>query len=89
MMSDYGRAMRTVKEIIEDAGGPKRIAEASKRTSTPIVAKSVYDWPQIGIPEKHWPIIIRLAKSSADELYKANLVVRDRPKSDPERVAYA
>ena len=73
---------RDVRTIIDAAGGPKKIAEATRDTKRPIIAKSVYDWPRLGIPERHWPIIIALAKASADELLRANVAARAGPLSD-------
>ena len=70
---------RPIKQIIQDAGGPKKIAAASKRTRWSISAKSVYDWPAIGVPDRHWPILIRLAAASAHELMEANAKARARP----------
>ncbi len=81
--------MRNIKQIIEDAGGPKKIAEAAKKTRWDITFKSVYDWPRIGIPDRHWPILIRLAKASADELLEANKKARARPKAAQERAQAA
>lgn len=72
--------MRNVRQLIEDAGGPKKIADASLKTKKPITAKSVYDWPQIGIPDRHWPILIKLAKATVEELYEANRAARARPR---------
>lgn len=81
--------MRDIKTIIDDAGGPKKIAKASEKTDWVIVAKSVYDWPQIGIPDRHWPILIKLARATAHELMEANRVARRarRPKAAQERAA--
>ena len=78
--------MRSIKEIIADAGGPKKIASACAKTRWPITSKVVYAWPDIGIPERHWAVIVRLAKSSAEELHRANNRARaDRPKSGAAR----
>lgn len=81
--------MRNVKQIIEDAGGPKKIAEASLNTKKSITAKSVYDWPQIGIPVVHWPILIKLARATVEELYEASRAARARPKKRAEEHAPA
>ena len=72
--------MRDIKQIINDAGGPRKIADASKDTHWPITAKSVYDWPQIGIPDRHWPIIIGLSGATAHELMVANQTARRQKK---------
>ena len=77
---------RNIKQIIAEAGGPKKIAAASRTTDSPITAKAVYDWPAIGIPERHWAIFIRLARATTDELHKANLRVRaSRPRGSAVR----
>ena len=69
--------MRTVKAIIEDAGGPGKIASAiGKRGSPAVSVKGVYNWKRIGIPEKHWPLMERLCEASAEELHKANRRLR-------------
>lgn len=63
----------SVTEIIELAGGAAVIAGASRGR---IKKDAVYKWPNIGIPDRHWPIIIRLADVSPDELYFANCKAR-------------
>lgn len=70
--------MRDIKKIIADAGGPKKIAAATEGTERVITAKSVYDWPQIGVPWQYWPVLIKLAKSSANEILEANKKARGR-----------
>lgn len=83
--------VRTVRQIIKDAGGPERIAAASVKASardaeTPKVSvKGVYNWVRIGIPEKHWPLMLRLAKADAGEVYRANRMLRQRPTGSAAR----
>ena len=67
-------AMRSVKELIEAAGG----AEAIARYSGDISEYAPLKWPQIGIPEKHWGTMAALAQASVEELYAANKVARER-----------
>lgn len=65
--------MRTIKQIITAAGGPKAItAEASES----FAVDAVYKWPTIGIPDRHWPILIKLANATPDELFEANRLAR-------------
>ena len=66
--------MRTVAEIIKDAGGPRAIHEASGGS---ITKDAVYKWPQIGISDRHWAILIDLAGASPGELFEANRMARD------------
>lgn len=73
--------MRTVSDIIEAAGGVQAIARhlPSKvnRLGRPVDrASAVYKWTGTGIPERHWPLLIKLAKTSPSELFKANQAVR-------------
>lgn len=65
--------MRSIAEIIKDAGGATAIAEAS---AGKVTAEAVYKWPKIGIPDRHWPLVLPLASASADEMLAANLAAR-------------
>jgi hypothetical protein len=67
------KAPRTVKQILEAAGGAAKIAEASAGS---ISAEAVWKWPKIGIPDRHWPLIMGLTEVSADELLAANVAAR-------------
>lgn len=62
---------RSVREIIESAGGAPAIAKASEGTVTVDV---VYKWQQNRrIPDNHWPLVMPLANATADEMLAANL----------------
>lgn len=63
----------TIAEIIKKAGGPAAIAEASLGA---IKKDAVYKWPSIGVPDRHWPILIERAGVTAEQLYSANLAAR-------------
>jgi hypothetical protein len=65
--------MRTLAQIIEAAGGPRAIAEAS---GDRVKKDAVYKWPTIGIPDRHWPLLMSLTTVSADELFEANRAAR-------------
>ncbi len=57
--------------IIEAAGGLKVVAEKTG------LKDGVRKWPEIGIPDRYWAILIELLPGlTAEELYAANLVVR-------------
>jgi len=75
--------MRTVSDIIQSAGGPAAIANASGGR---ITIDAVYKWAKIGIPDRHWPVVMPLAEASADEMLAANVLARS-PVLEPERVA--
>lgn len=64
---------RSVKEILDAAGGPAKIAEASAGA---VSVEAVYKWPKIGVPDRHWSILMGLCNVAADELYAANLDAR-------------
>jgi hypothetical protein len=72
----------TIPQIIKQAGGASAIAEASGGA---IKKDAVYKWPSIGIPDRHWPILIERAHVSAEQLFSANVVARTP--SQAERVA--
>ncbi len=78
--------MRSVRDIIDDAGGPQKIASASKKSRYPVAIKTVYAWMTNGIPEKHWELMCRLARATPDELYAANKPLR-RPSAARARIA--
>jgi len=81
------RAALTVADIIGLAGGPKVIADASKRSSETFSKDAVYKWVKGGIPDRHWPIIILLTGLEVSAIYEANLAVRNasvHPHSIPE-----
>lgn len=65
--------MRTIEKIIEDAGGAKAIEAAGNQA---FKVDAVYKWPTIGIPDRHWPILIKLASATPDELFEANRLAR-------------
>jgi hypothetical protein len=71
--------MRTVAQIISDAGGAAAIADASQGA---IKKDAVYKWPTIGIQDRHWPLLMSLTEVSAEELFAANQAARQ-----PERAA--
>lgn len=65
--------MLTITQIIKQAGGATAIAEASAGA---IKKDAVYKWPSIGVPDRHWPILIERAGVTAEQLYAANLAAR-------------
>ena len=63
----------TISEIIKLAGGASAIERESGGSVT---AEAAYKWPKIGIPDRHWPLIMRLTRATADQLFRANVVAR-------------
>lgn len=78
--------MRSIREIIDDAGGPQKIAAFSKKSRHPVAIKTVYAWMANGIPEKHWDLMVRMTQATPDELYAANKPLR-RPSAARARIA--
>jgi hypothetical protein len=72
--------MRTIEEIITAAGGARAISEASGPADDagkrPLTYDAVYKWSKIGVPDRHWPLLISMAKASPDELFEANKLAR-------------
>lgn len=85
----------SVSDLIKKAGGADEISAASMSTRYPIGSNAVHKWRKNGIPDVHWPIFIRKASVSADEIYQANEALRtsrfedaeDRSKRRSTRVA--
>lgn len=73
--------MRTIDQIIKDAGGARAISEASGPVDDagkrPISYDAVYKWSKIGIPDRHWSLVMSLTETTADELFQANLSTRE------------
>ena len=65
--------MKTVSEIISACGGPVGIAAASGQDLT---HWAVRKWPTIGIPERHWPLLMTLQPLTAEQLFIANKVAK-------------
>lgn len=61
------------KVIIARAGGAAAVADASCGT---LSSWAVYKWTANGIPERHWPLIMRLAGVSAEQLLLGNAALR-------------
>lgn len=66
--------MRSISEIIKAAGGAGAISAASQGAVT---TEAVYKWPKIGIPDRHWPLVMPLSGATAEELLQANIAARD------------
>lgn len=64
----------TVAQIVKMAGGAEAIAEASGGA---FKKDAVYKWPSIGIPDRHWQILMDRAGVSEAQLYAANLAARE------------
>lgn len=76
--------MRTILEIIKAAGGHQAVSAA---TGGKIKPDAVRKWPQIGVPDRHWPVLIELAQATPDELFEANRVAREGGEAQPETAA--
>lgn len=79
--------MRAILQIITDCGGPEGIEAASgmrlrpgKKRPQPCLSHwAVRKWPATGIPERHWPLLMKLRKDlSLEELHAANEAARAR-----------
>lgn len=75
----------TVHDIIEKAGGPNGLHEASKklvtrqrggRTVKGVAEKTIHSWFKSGIPEWHWQMIKDVCGVTEVELHAANELVR-------------
>ena len=62
----------TVRDIIQDCGGPSRIASESRAHEHSISEKGVYSWHRIGIPQKHWPVVMALSGRDERQIFAAN-----------------
>jgi hypothetical protein len=69
--------MRSVSDIISEAGGPNAVAdEVTKARAKPFSADGVRKWHQNGIPDRYWGILAELCNATPDELFAANEALR-------------
>lgn len=73
--------MTTIYDLIKDAGGPKAIAKASRKTKHRVSHYAVQKWAVRGIPDEHWELIMDLAGATLEAIYRANQEFRQRPKA--------
>lgn len=64
--------MISVREIINRSGGYQAIVDAYLARGVELDASTPRKWPKIGIPSRHWPIIIELSKVTPAQLLAAN-----------------
>ena len=62
-------AAMNLPEIIEAAGGPAKIAPEVELSES-----AIRKWVQIGIPDRHWAMLIEMGGGQFDErdIYRAN-----------------
>lgn len=68
-MSEAVVTQKTVRDIIGDAGGPAAVVAACPQDLT---VDAVYKWHTNGIPDRYWPVILPMAKVTAEEMLAAN-----------------
>ena len=68
------RNMITISSIIENCGGKSAIAKNARGLSADAVRK----WNGVGIPERHWAVIMKLHKGRLTEkmLHEMNEALR-------------
>ena len=65
------------RQIVRAAGGATAVARAAADWRHPVTLSSVYKWTVNGIPEAHWPLIMRLAPDVTPAmLHTANELAR-------------
>ena len=60
-----------VNDLIDKAGGPKAIAQASRRPRK-LSVFAVQKWRKRGIPDGHWDLIMSLTGVPLEVVYRAN-----------------
>lgn len=72
----YSGIMKTVSEIIADAGGPEQIAKALQGA---ITADGVRKWRQNGIPDRYWSKLRAITSVDVAVIFAANELARGVP----------
>jgi len=66
-----------ISALIERCGGPDAIVQASADAGNKVTDRStVYKWSRIGVPEKHWGLLIELSGATPNQLHAMNERVR-------------
>lgn len=68
---------KTVRKIIEAAGGASAVADGCSGDDKRLTADAVYKWQSNGIPDRYWSAIIPMAAVTADEIFAANEIARN------------
>ena len=66
-----GKKRRSISDLIESAGGAGKISAALQ-----ISPDAVYKWRDIGIPDRHWPVLLAMTNATAEEMLAANISAR-------------
>lgn len=88
----YSRVMAdriSIPDLIAKAGGPAKIARASRRTSAVVSVGAVQKWRIRGIPDEHWGLLVALAGVSLETIYRADREFRARKKNRSSRTLEA
>jgi hypothetical protein len=67
------QAMRTVRDLVKDAGGPLVVSKALDRSKG-----AVFSWYSAGIPTEFWNYFMDNTGATAEELFWADCLVRGR-----------
>ena len=73
MGSNMRKRHRSVKELIDAAGGEDHVSAALGGRPT---SYAVLKWRYNGIPDRYWPILLPLANATAEEMLAANISAR-------------
>lgn len=73
---DEAQNTKTVRNIIEDAGGPASVAKGLQESGGQITVDAVYKWQSNGIPDRYWAPLMPMANVTADEIFRANEIAR-------------
>lgn len=65
--------MKTVADIVTEAGGPAKVAEALEGKITP---DAVRKWTRNGVPDRYWETLTSLTSADIPALFAANELLR-------------
>lgn len=74
-----------IRDLIKRAGGAPVISEASQKTDNPVGVDAVYKWQHNGVPDDHWPLMMRLTGVSLDVIFNANQSLKRRRRRQARR----
>lgn len=76
----------TIDQIIENCGGADAIAGEASSRGIKLTKWAVYKWRDIGIPDRHWPLLTALSAQPLEDgdLAAANRKAREAAQAKAE-----
>jgi hypothetical protein len=72
------KTARTIREIIDAAGGRNAVAAALYAAGQGLTTGAIHKWEINGIHDRYWKVVMPLANATPEELFQANEMLRQQ-----------